>query len=245
MSDTPVIATPAFPPERLAERLAEVIRFINEPGAFALLPPWVQRVLLILRDQLVPPEFASIFTAQQALLAEGVCLAWIAHARDAIADPAGGPFARGVAEWMTRAPETRHVVHQLGTGEIVQSPEFRDHVMRRLFAGTPAERQAFTDGLALGNRVYDLLARHSGQRSTDATRIYVLLWLYWPEISRLGSISEAAEHVRRLLGGNRNLIGQSWDERFRKIANRIGLSYREQQVRLKSSGAKRAPARRR
>ncbi|HVU32807.1 MAG TPA: hypothetical protein VHE61_05195 [Opitutaceae bacterium] len=237
------ISAPALAPERFADRLAEAIRLAGDPAGFAALPRWTQRVMLILKDQLIPPEFASIFTAEHALLGEGVCVAWIAHAREAITDAAEGPFARRVAEWLTRAPQTSAVVNQLSTGEIAQAPEFRDYVMRRLFAESAAERRAFAEGLALGNRVHDLFARHAGQKSTDATRVYLLLWLYWPEISRLRSIREAARTIEELLGPNRNLAGRHWEERFRKIANRIGLSYRGRPARpAAAAGRKRPPA---
>lgn len=224
----------AFPPERFADRLAEAIRVASDPAAFARLPPWTQRVMVILKEQLVPAEFASVLTAEHAILGEGVGVAWIAHARDVMADAGEGDFARRVAEWLTRGPQTNHVMEQIRSGGIAQVAEFRDHVMRRLFAASPAERRAFSEGLALGNRVYDLFVRHAEQRSTDATRIYLLLWLYWPEIDQLHSVGEAAEWIERLLGANPNLVGRSWDERFRKIANRIGLSYRAQQAKRKS-----------
>ncbi len=243
MPETPAISGPAFTPERFADRLAEAIRVANNPEAFAQLPGWTQKVMLILRDQLIPQEFTTMFTAEHALLAEGLCVAWMAHARDAMSDANDSAFARRVAEWLTRAPQTAHVADQVAHAEIAQSPEFREHIMRRLFAENAAERRAFAEGLALGNRVYDLFADHVGQRSTDATRVYILLWLYWPEIARLGSVGEAAGLVERLLTANRSVTGRSWDERFRKIANRIGLSYRAKQARTQTtpSRARRKP----
>lgn len=236
-----VISGPAFPPERFAERLAETIRCVNDPSSFERLPRWTQRVMLILKDQLVPAEFTAMFQAEQAILTEGVCVAWMAHAPEATADPTEGDFARRVAEWLTRTPQSNHVVDQLRTGAIAQNPAFREHVMRRLFAGSAHERRAFAEGLALGNRVYDLFARQAEQKSTDATRVYLLLWLYWPEVAKVSSIAEAAHLLEDLVGPSRNLVGRNWDERFRKIANRIGLSYRAKQAQTKPTTAKSQP----
>lgn len=238
MAESTVVTGPVIPPERFAERLAEAVRVVNDPASFARLPRWTQRVMLILKDQLVPPEFAAVFTAEQALLGEGVCIAWMAHARDVMADSSEGEFARRVAESLIGSPQRREVVDQVRTGGIAQAPGFRDHVMRRLFAESAAERRAFSEGLALGNRVYDLFAHQAEQRTTDATRVYLLLWMYWPEIARLGSVGEAAQLIERLLLANRNVAGRSWEERFRKIANRIGLSYRAKQARSKGAASR-------
>ncbi len=224
-------------PERFADRLAEAIRLSRDPAGFAKLPRWTQRVMLILKEQLVPAEFASMLASDQAIFSEGVCVAWVAHARDIIQQPASqeGQYARKVAERLTRAPDTQHVVAQVETGEITSAPEFQEHVMRRLFAASPTERRAFTEGLALGNRVYESFAQQAGQRTTDATGIYLLLWLYWPEITALTSLSEAARLLETHFAPNRNLAGRHWEERFRKLANRIGLSFRAKQNRRRAA----------
>ncbi len=221
-----------FTPERFADRLAEAIRFSKDPVAFQKLPAWTQRVMLILKDQLVPDELASMLASDQTVFAEGVCIAWMAHARDIVQqrETNEAQFARKVAEHLTRMPETQHVLEQVETAEITASPEFREHIMRRLFAPNATERRAFAEGLALGNRVYELFNHQSGQRSTDATGVYLLLWLYWPEITELGSVGEAARLLESLFGPNRNLAGRHWEERFRKLANRIGLSFRAKQA---------------
>jgi len=190
--------------------------------------------MLILKEQLVPEEFASVFSAEHAVLAEGIGVAWIAHASEIMTQASEDAFARRVAERLAGAPQARHLVEQMRAGAIVESADFRTYIMRRLFSDRPSERRAFAEGLALGNRVYDLFARHAAQRGTDATRVYLLVWLYWPEIARLGSIGEAARLLAAELAANRTAAGANWQERFRKIANRIGLSYRAKQGRSKS-----------
>ncbi len=226
---------PAFTPERFADRLAEAVELSKQPEKFAALPRWTQKVMLILKDQLVPPEFASMLSADRAVFGEGVCVAWVAHARDIIRRPDSNEsqFARKVAE---RLPtnESRDVVKQVETGELAASPEFQCHVIGRLFSADAAERRAFTEGLAAGNRVRELFDQQAARNTTDATGIYLLLWLYWPEISALRSVGEAAQLLERLFGSNKNIAGRHWEERFRKLANRIGLSFRAKQTRVRS-----------
>jgi hypothetical protein len=230
---------PAFTPERFADRLAEAVALSKHPEKFSEFPRWTQRVMMILKDQLVPPEFAAMLSADQAIFGEGVCVAWVAHARDIIrrTDSSEGQFARKVSERLATTTETRTVYTQVETGEIVASAEFQRHVLGRLFAADAAERRAFTEGLATGNRVRELFDRQAARNTTDATGIYLLLWLYWPEISALRSVGEAAHLLERLMDANRNVAGRHWEERFRKLANRIGLSFRaKQKRRLKKSG---------
>jgi len=231
---------PEFTPERFADRLAEAVELSKHPEKFHEFPRWTQRVMVILKDQLVPPEFASMLSADRAIFGEGVCVAWVAHARDIIRQPdsSEGQFARKVSERLTTTPETRTVYSQVATGEIAASAEFQKHVMGRLFSADAAERRAFTEGLAAGNRVRELFDQQAARNTTDATGIYLLLWLYWPEISTLRSVGEAAHLLEGLFGVNRNLAGRHWEERFRKLANRIGLSFRAQQKRRrKKAGA--------
>ena len=103
--------------------------------------------------------------------------------------------------------------------------------MRRLFAPDFAERRAFVEGLAVGNRLPELLDRQAQRSTTDATGIYLLLWFYWPEISRLKSIGEVARVLEPFFSRNKNLTGVHWEERIRKLANRLGLSFRAKQKR--------------
>ncbi len=81
--------------------------------------------------------------------------------------------------------------------------------------------------------VRELFDQQAARHRTDATGIYLLLWLYWPEIAALRSVGEAARLLEGLFGPNRNLAGRHWEERFRKLANRIGLSFRAKQHRRK------------
>jgi len=103
--------------------------------------------------------------------------------------------------------------------------------MRRLFAADFTERRAFVEGLAVGNRLPELLDRQAKRNTTDATGIYLLLWFYWPEISQLKSIGEVARVLEPFFAKNKNLTGAHWEERIRKLANRLGLSFRSKQQR--------------
>ncbi len=232
LSPTPA-PLPEFTPERFADRLAEAVALSKSPEKFQEFPRWTQKVMLILKDQLVPPEFASMLSADRAIFGEGVCVAWVAHARDIIRQPDSneGKFARKVAERLTTTSARQTVVAQMETGAIAASPDFQRHVLGRLFSADAAERRAFTEGLAAGNRVRELFDQQAARNTTDATSIYLLLWLYWPEISELGSVGEAAHVLERLFGSNSNVAGRHWEERFRKLANRIGLSFRAKQKR--------------
>src|SRR5476649_1591440 len=91
---------PEFTPERFADRLAEAVELSKRPEKFGEFPRWTQKVMLILKDQLVPVEFVSMLSADRAIFGEGVCVAWVAHARDIIrqADSNEGQFARKVSE---------------------------------------------------------------------------------------------------------------------------------------------------
>ena len=231
---------PQFAPERFADRLAEAVEISQRPERFHDYPRWTQRVMVILKDQLIPPEFALMLSADRVIFGEGVCVAWMAHARDIIRRPDSheGKFARKVAERLTSDKVPLNIVAQMETGEIAASGEFQKHVMGRLFAPAAGERRAFTEGLATGNRVRELFDQQAAKNSTDATGIYLLLWLYWPEIAKLGSIHEAAQLLERLLGSNPNVAGRHWEERFRKLANRIGLSFRTTQKRLRKRRAR-------
>lgn len=224
---------PEFTPERFADRLAEAVELSKSPQKFQEFPRWTQKVMVILKEQLVPPEFASMLSADRAIFGEGVCVAWVAHARDIIRQPESneGRFARKVAERLTTVNARQTVVTQMESGEIAASPDFQRHVLGRLFSADAAERRAFTEGLAAGNRVRELFDQQAARNTTDATSIYLLLWLYWPEISALSSVGEAAHVLERLFGSNRNVAGRHWEERFRKLANRIGLSFRAKQKR--------------
>ena len=55
------------------------------------------------------------------------------------------------------------------------------------------------------------------------------------EISELRSVGEAARLLQGLFGSNQNLAGRHWEERFRKLANRIGLSFRAKQKRRRKT----------
>ena len=232
MARAPSAPLPAFTPERFADRLAEAIALSQQPERFRALPRWLQRTMTILKEQLVPPEYAAALAADAAVFADGVMIAWLAQARDtfAQADTEEGRFARQVAARLTPSAPARRAVGKVASGEFAASPELQRHVMARLFSTDAGERRAFAEGLATGHRARELFDRQAAHNTTVATSIYLWLWLYWPEIAALRSVGEAAEALEGLFAPNGNLAGRHWDERFRKLANRIGLSFRARQV---------------
>jgi hypothetical protein len=189
----------------------------------------------ILREQFVPREFASILSAGESIFAEGVAVAWVAKARDVTSAPAtsGGRFAQKLAERLALDAKNQEVAVQVESGALASSDEFQRHIMNRLFAADFAERHAFVEGLAIGNRLPELLDRQAKRSTTDATGIYLMLWFYWPEISQLKSVGEVARVLEPFFAQSKNLAGSHWDERIRKLANRIGLSFRAKQIRRK------------
>jgi hypothetical protein len=224
---------PELTPDRLIERVAEAIQIGLEPARLKNYPLWTQRVMRILKEHFVPLEFESILSADQAIFAEGVAVAWAAKARDARPEPAsaGRRLARKVAERLTPDAAMPEIAAQVASGVIATSDEFQRHVMSRLFAPDFAERRAFAEGLALGSRLPELLAHQANRSTTDATGIYLMLWLYWPEIAKLRSVGEVAHVLEPWIAQNKNLAGAHWDERVRKLANRLGLSFRAKQKR--------------
>jgi hypothetical protein len=218
---------PDLSAERLVERLVEALHCATDPARLASLPPWVRRVMRILKEQFVPPEYTPILAGEASVFAEGVAVAWAARARDLGGTGTPG-FAARLAERFTADQRTREVATQVEAGTFTTSPELQAHVARRVLAADAAERRAFIDGLAIGHRLPELLDRQTRRGTTDATRIYLLLWLYWPEIARLHSLPEVAQALAPFFADNRNLAGAHWDERIRKLGNRLGLSFRTQ-----------------
>ena len=131
--------------------------------------------------------------------------------------------------------QAQAVAMQVEAGTFTTSPEFQKQVMDRLFAQNFAARRAFVEGLAIGNRLPELLDRQAKSNTTDATTIYLLLWFYWPEISKMKSLPEVARALETYYAENRNLAGTHWEERIRKLANRIGLSFRAKQKRRRKA----------
>jgi hypothetical protein len=222
---------PDLSPDRLLDRIAEAIQLSTRPAKVRKLPPWTRRVMRILKDQFIPTEFSSVLAGDGSLFAEGVAVAWSAKARD-IAEARGNsvtPFARQLAERLSLDANSRNVAEQVEAGTLPASGNFQAHVLKRLFAESHAERRVFVEGLAIGNRLPELLDRQATRSTTDATAIYLLLWLYWPEVVQLPSIPRLAAALEPFFAENKNLVGSHWEERIRKLANRIGLSYRRAQ----------------
>jgi hypothetical protein len=222
---------PDLTPERLLDRIAEAMQVGRDPTQSKKFPAWTRRVMGILKEQFVPREFTSILSADGSILAEGIAVAWVAKAQDlAQARPtSSGRFALKLAERLAMDAETKQVAEQVEAGAFGSSDDFQTHVMRRLFSPDFTERRAFVEGLAIGNRLPELLDRQARRSTTDATGIYLLLWFYWPEISALRSVREVATALEPFFAENKNLAGAHWDERIRKLANRIGLSFRAKQ----------------
>lgn len=208
----------------------------REPASLKKFPPWTQRVMRILGEQLVPREFAFLLSADQSILAEGVAVALAAKANDVRQGRAasGSHFARQLADRLALDPTSREVAVQVEDGTFNAPEALHAHVVRRLFAPDPAERQAFVEGLAIGHRLPELLDGQARRGATDATSIYLILWFYWPEISQLRSIGEVARALSPFFAENKNLAGAHWEERIRKLANRIGLSFRAKQIRRRT-----------
>jgi hypothetical protein len=226
---------PDFTTERFLDRIAEAMRLAAAPQRARKFPSWTLRVMAILRDQFIPREFRSILAGDRSIFAEGIAVAWMAKAGDLASSrgAASTHIAQELAERLSTDKRTREVAVQVESGSFAESPDFQRQVMQRLFAPSFAERHMFVEGLAVGNRLPELLDRQTKRSTTDATGIYLLLWFYWPEISKLRSVSEVARALEPFFAEYRNLIGVHWDERIRKLANRIGLSFRAEQARGK------------
>lgn len=224
---------PDLTPERLLDRMAEAIKLAKDPARAARFPAWARRVMGILKEQFIPREYASILAGDGSVFAEGIAVAWAAKAQDLAQGrgTSGGPFARELATRLALDAKTAAVAMQVESGTFAASAELQRHVVGRLFAPDFTARRAFVEGLAVGNRLPELLDRQAKRSTTDATGIYLLLWFYWPEIAALGSVREVARVLEAFFAENPNLAGAHWDERIRKLANRIGLSFRAKQKR--------------
>lgn len=240
MERTDIPLLPEFTADRLLSRVAEAMQVAIAPAKLKEFPIWTQRVMRILREQFIPNEYASILSGDGSFFTEGVAVAWAARANDLarIRGVAGGRFAQALSERLGMSEQAQAVATQVEAGTFTASPEFQQQVMNRLFAQDFMARRAFVEGLALGNRLPELLDRQMRSSTTDATTIYLLLWFYWPEISKMKSLPQVARALETYYAGNRNLAGAHWDERIRKLANRIGLSFRAKQVRRRKLAGK-------
>ncbi|MES2695049.1 MAG: hypothetical protein V4773_16370 [Verrucomicrobiota bacterium] len=230
------VSLPDFTPDRLVERIAEAMTVARAPDTLKKFPLWTQRVMQILKEQLVPREFAFLLTADQSIFAEGVAVALAAKARDVRLSgnaTGGGLFARQLAGRLEMDPTSQEIAAQVEAGTFNAPEALQTQVMQRLFAPDATARLAFIEGLAIGNRLPELLDSQARRGTTDATGIYLILWFYWPEISKLDSIGDVARALAPFFSENKNIAGAHWDERIRKLANRIGLSFRAKQTRRK------------
>ena len=191
----------------------------------------------ILQAQFVPREYASILSADGSVLTEGIAVAWAAKAQELVKThhTSGGVFAQKLGERLDLDPKAQEVAVQVGSGVFPLTDEFQKHIISRLLGPNAAERRAFAEGLVIGNRLNELLNQQATRNTTDATGIYLLLWFYWPEVSKLKSVGEVAHALEPFFAANKNLVGVHWEERVRKLANRIGLSFRAKQKQLRKS----------
>jgi len=226
--------------DRLLDRIAEAFRVGRDPASLRKFPGWTQRVMRILQAQFVPKEYATILLSDGSALTEGIAVAWAAKMQDLVQthQVSGEALARKLAARAGLDAKSTEVAVQVGSGVIPLTDEFQKHIMNRLFGPNVEERRAFVEGMAIGNRLPELLDRQALASTTDATGIYLLLWLYWPEIAKLKSVGEVARALEPHFTTNKNLAGVHWEERVRKLANRIGLSFRAKQKRLKRSAGK-------
>ena len=231
---------PEFTPDRLLSRIAEAMQVAMDPHKIKGFPVWTRRVMHILRDQFIPREYTSILSGDGSHFTEGIAVAWAAKARDLVQarGAQGGRFAQELAKRLGLDDQSQSVATQVEAGTLTASPEFQRQVMDRLFAPDFTVRRAFIDGLAVGNRLPELLDRQAKRSTTDATSIYLLLWFYWPEISKMKSLPQVARALETYYAENKNLAGTHWEERIRKLANRIGLSFRAKQKRRRKTAGK-------
>jgi len=196
--------------KRCYARVGE-LGILTEPQENAVVfPKWTKAVMRALRTQLVPREIDSILTGAGAFQ-EGVITGVVA----------------AVHELANEVPG-----YSMPLGEISiyrHTQEFKDMVWWRLFSNNHSDRVAFAKGLLVGLDLKEIFDGHS--KGTDATGIYLLLWLFWPEISKMHSHPEVFRYLEGLHGTEKNSLGGF--ERFRKLANRIGLSFKAKQRRQK------------
>jgi hypothetical protein len=220
----------------LLDRVAEAMQVASDPAKFDAFPRWTQRVMLILKEQFVPRELVAILSADHSIFVEGIAVALAANAQNmASAAANGGSLAQKLADRLAMGATDREVATQVGAGTFALSSEFQAQVMARLFAADFGARRAFIEGLSIGSRLPELLDGQAQRGTTDATGIYVMLWLYWPEIAKLNSIGEVARALLPFFSANKNVAGAHWDERIRKLANRIGLSFRARQTKRRKA----------
>ncbi len=231
---------PDFTPDRLLDRIAEAIQIALEPAKIKTFPGWTQRVMRILQKQYIPREFTSILSGDGSIFTEGIAVAWATKASDLAQAQGtkGGRFAQVLADRLGLDAQAQAVAIQVEAGTFIAAPEFQKQVMQRLFAPDFNQRRAFVEGLALGHRLPELLDGQARRNTTDATTIYLLLWFYWPEISKMKSVPQVARALESYYAENKNLAGTHWNERIRKLANRIGLSFRAQQSRRRRAAVK-------
>ena len=221
------IDLPDFTSERLITRALEARALAEKQKPASDFSPWVIK----LQDLLIKEFFPS------ALTTAATKPAWNEFLHGAITGLlfAGGFQALGTtqADWEKMPfdkllenlpPELRHeIAERLRAGTLLELPELKDATWKAMKKPDFSERQAFFEGLAIGNRAPTLMPLGTPANPTDATKIHFSLWLYWPELSAQPvSRARLAEALEKFFPEN-NERGPSWPERIRKIANRLGM----------------------
>jgi hypothetical protein len=219
---------PAIDANRLFARIGEIQSSLTDPQKFEIFPFWLRNVFMTLREQFVPEEFSALFIRDFSPYAAGFMTGILPSFRELHA--ASDMGMRMAMSEFTQSKAGNGQERKLGmdiiTGDIVCNRNFQKTVLHSLLGGTAAERRGFAEGLVLGCTVFEKIEAQIAKKQTDATPIYFVMWLYWPEISTMRSVGEAGRALGDLFQWNRNFLGDDWTSRFRKIANRVKLSYR-------------------
>lgn len=101
---------------------------------------------------------------------------------------------------------------------------FTKEVLGVFFTSNYEQRLQFLEG-ARRSTESELVFRSGEIRETTATRIYAELLLFYPEIMRMGSLAEVYRFLQTRFTESPAQLGDF--ERFRKLANRIELSFKE------------------
>jgi hypothetical protein len=91
-----------------------------------------------------------------------------------------------------------------------------------MLTGNYEQRLEFIDGIRIGSDVENTF-RSGETRETTATRIYFELVLFWPEVTRMEKLPAVFVFLQTRFSESPGQLGDF--ERFRKLANRIELSF--------------------
>lgn len=221
----PEIEFPPFTGERFIARIGELVALVEAPSKFSEHPKWLQNILRQLKNQLIPPELSTTFTADGGTFTAGLMAGFLPGIKDFLAaDPHAMKYSLKIADQMVTSSGGPAMVSSVLDGSLVKVDDLRREVADFLFASDATQRRMFIQGLSVGNRLQEIL-QQAVPRETDATQIYFVMWMYWPEVNAAGSIGSVARAFERLYVQQPHVLGVDWQHRFRKLANRIRLSF--------------------